>query len=230
MKPGVHAEAFWLPGAGLAFLLPAVLCLMMGPSMIRSINSSDDQAFAKSVQSAIEAGRRGEVPMDIPPPSQSGGNAAMAMAAAFVGLVACGLGVLALTAGYQRYWRGSASEGWPITQGSVIAASTDTPDDSSDTAAYARFVYEYEVAGAKHYNNLRRFAEIEGGSQDEADRIATRYRKGAAVKVSYYPADSDVSVLEPGNTTAALWLPGIGVVLILFSLAVFIWMVPALAK
>ena len=230
MKPGVHAEAFWLPGAGLAFLLPAVLCLMMGPSMIRSINSSDDQAFAKSVQSAIEAGRRGEVPMDIPPPSQSGGNAAMAMAAAFVGLVACGLGVLALTAGYQRYWRGSASEGWPITQGSVIAASTDTPDDSSDTAAYARFVYEYEVAGAKHYNNLRRFAEIEGGSQDEADRIATRYRKGAAVKVSYYPADPDVSVLEPGNTTAALWLPGIGVVLILFSLAVFIWMVPALAK
>ncbi|HEV1284793.1 MAG TPA: DUF3592 domain-containing protein, partial [Bryobacteraceae bacterium] len=230
MKPGVHAEAFWLPGAGLAFLLPAVLCLLLGPSMIRSMNGSDDQAFAKSVESAIEAGRRGEVPMDIPPPSQSGGNAAMAMAAAFVGLVACGLGVLALTAGYQRYWRGSASESWPITQGSVIAASTDTPDDSSDTAAYARFVYEYEVAGAKHYNNLRRFAEIEGGSQDEADRIATRYRKGAAVKVSYYPADPDVSVLEPGNTTAALWLPGIGVVLILFSLAVFIWMVPALAK
>src|ERR1700730_12025014 len=42
MKPGVHAEAFWLPGAGLAFLLPAVLCLLLGPSMIRSMNGSDD--------------------------------------------------------------------------------------------------------------------------------------------------------------------------------------------
>ena len=151
----------------------------------------------------------------------------MPMVAAFAGLVACALGVLALTAGFQRIWHGSASESWPTTQGTVIS---DPVDDSTDTAAYARFVYEYEVAGAKHYNNLRRFAQIEGGSQSEADHIATRYRKGAAVKVSYFSADPDVSVLEPGNTTAALWLPGIGVVLILFSLAVFIWMVPALAK
>jgi len=73
-------------------------------------------------------------------------------------------------------------------------------------------------------------AEVAGGNQDEAEKIGNRYRKGAAVQVSYHPADPDVSVLEPGNTTAALWLPGIGVVLILFSLAVFIWMVPALAK
>jgi hypothetical protein len=235
MKPGVHAEAFWLPGAGLAFLLPCVLCLIMGPSMIRGMkaDAQSSQAFADSVESAIEAGRRGEIPRDIPPPSQSGGNSAMAMAAAFAGLVACALGVLALTAGYQRIWHGEASQRWPTTQGTVIVASTDEPDDTpgdtTDATAYARFVYEYEVAGTKHYNNLRRFAEVEGGSQEQAKTIATRYRKGAAVKVSYYPADPDVSVLEPGNTTDSLWLPGIGVVLILFSLAIFIWMVPALA-
>ena len=44
------------------------------------------------------------------------------------------------------------------------------------------------------------------------------------------PQDPDVAVLEPGNSTEALWLPGIGLVSLLFSIAAFIWIVPAIAK
>jgi hypothetical protein len=211
MKPGLHAEAFWLPGAALAFLLPAVLCLIMAPAMMR--------AFSTPVQSLdVEAFRRGENP----PPPQQGGNPGMAIAATVFGAIACGLGILALTAGMQRYWRGSASETWPTTPGTIIVSGADEPNDTSDSAASSRLVYKYEVAGTKHFNNLRRFAEVEDGS--------VHYQKNAVVKVSYFPTDPDVAVLEPGNTTDALWLPGIGIVLILFSLAIFIWMVPRLAR
>lgn len=238
MKPGLHAEAFWLPGAGLAFLLPAALCLMIAPSMMRSLNT-DDQAFANSVQKAIDDAKRGQWPPNdkIPPPSDPGGDAIMAVVAAGFGALACGLGVLALTVGLQRIWHGSASEHWPTAPGVVIFAATggdekdeDSTDDTSDPTSYARFVYQYEVNGIKHFNNVRRFAQVEGGSTDEAGQVASRYRKGASVKVSYFPTDPDVAVLEPGNTSASLWIPGIGVVLLLFSLATFIWVVPAVAK
>lgn len=228
MKPGLHAEAFWLPGAGLAFLLPAALCLMVGSTMVRGF-TADDQTFANSVHSAIEDAARNKRPLDrpIPPPRDPGGDAAAAVVAVLFGAVACGLGVLALTAGLQRIWRGYASQNWPTTEGVVV---TDAADDTSDPDSYAQFVYQYEVAGTKHFNNVRQFAQVEGGSTEDAERIASTYRKGASVKVSYFPTDPDVAVLEPGNTSSALVLPGIGGVLLLFGLAVFIWVVPAIVK
>jgi hypothetical protein len=238
MKPGLHAEAFWLVGAGLAFLLPAALCLMIGPSMVRSL-TTNDQSFENSVHHAIEDAQQGQWPPNgtIPPPPDAGGDAVMAVVAVAFGALACGLGVLALTVGLQRIWHGSASQRWPTTQGVVIFAasgggdsSDDATDDTSDPTSYARFVYQYEVAGTKHFNNVRRFAQVEGGSREEAERVAARYRKGAGVTVSYFPTDPDVAVLEPGNTSASLWVPGIGVVLLLFSLAIFIWVVPSVAK
>jgi len=162
-----------------------------------------------------------------------GGDAASTVVAVLFGAVACGLGVLALTAGLQRMWRGHASQNWPTTQGVVVfsmngedAASNDTDDPTY----YSQFVYQYEVAGTKHFNNVRQFAQVEGGSSEDAARIASTYQKGAIVKVSYFPTDPDVAVLEPGNTNSALVLPGIGAVLLLFSLAIFIWVVPAVSK
>jgi hypothetical protein len=241
MKPGLHPEAFWLPGASLALLLPAAICLMIGPSIVRDMGAGGnaaDRAFEESVHQAIEDAKRGVTPVDAPmPPPDTSGDRTMAFVAVAFGALACGLGVLALTAGLQRLWRGEASRSWPTTSGVVIVASKgntddeDTVNDTTDIAWYARFVYQYRVAGADHYNNVRRFAQVEGGGGSEAaEKIATRYRQGAKVTVSYFPTDPDVAVLEPGNTSAALWMPGLGVVMILFSTAVFIWIVPAVMK
>jgi len=215
MKPGLHAEAFWLPGAGLAFLLPAALCMFMLPAMLRS-STADDQAFANYVHAAIETGR----PNSPPPPRQSG-DSIMAVGGTVFGAILCGLGMLLLTSGLQRAWRGSASTSWPTTHGVVLSAGADEPDDTTDAAYRARLIYQYQVAGMTHFNNLRTFAQVEGGAT---------YHRGAGVKVSYFPSDPDVAVLEPGNTSDALWLPGIGVFLLLASLAIFIWLVPALSK
>jgi hypothetical protein len=236
LKPGFHVAALSLVGVGLAFILPALLCFYVGLTMARTLPTQDD-AFAKSVEDAIEQARRDpRAPLpDIPPPRAA--DSVMPVAGALFGAVMCGLGVLALSAGAQRVWHGYASLSWPTVPGVVVSAmkgggenGEDAPDDTTDIAAYARFVYRYEVAGVTHFNNLRRFAQVEGGSSQEADRIAQRYRMGAAVKVCYFPADPDISVLEPGNTGDSLWMPGIGIVLLIGSAAIFVWMVPALAK
>lgn len=231
MKPGLHAEAFWLPGAGLAFLIPVVMCLIMGPTIVRD-TSGGDSAFQNAVEKAIDEAQHGGTPQDVPIPSpmDPGGDKAMAAVAVLFGAVFCGLGVLALTAGLERIWHGAASQSWPTVPGEVIFAANEGGDDTSDSTSYARFVYEYEVAGTKHFNNVRRFAQVEGGDAGEADRVASRYHKGAKVTVSYFPTDPDVSVLEPGNTSASLWLPGIGLVAILFSLGVFFLIVPSIAR
>ena len=230
MKPGLHAEAFWLPGAGLAFLLPAVLCLTIAPAIMRSF-TSDDRTFANAVDNAIEQAQRHAGPvMPIAPPKDPGGDAVSLAVLVFFGAIAGGLGMLALTSGLQRIWHGYASQNWPTTSGTMIFAGEEVAEDSADTTAYAHFVYEYEVAGTKHFNNVRRWAQVEGGSTEEAAQVAARYVKGAQVRVSYFPTDPDVAVLEPGNSNASLLLPGIGVVLLLASLAIFIFAVPSVAK
>jgi hypothetical protein len=108
--------------------------------------------------------------------------------------------------------------------------SSSGPGNDTATTYSPQFVYQYEVNGTKHYSNVRRFGRIEGAGAEWADAISSRYRVGAKIKVAYYPADPDVAVLEPGNSSEALWLPGIGLAALLFSLVVFIWIVPAIAK
>ena len=215
MKPGLHAEAFWLQGAGLAFLLPAVLCMFLLPRMILS-TGDDDQAFANFVHSRMEGGH----PDFVPPPVQSGDKVMPIAAAAFAAVFCC-LGILAITAGLQRIGHGAASQNWPVVGGLVVETGGEELNDTTDAAYRARLIYKYEVKGITHFNNLRRFAEVES---------TAHYKMGDHVKVSYSPADPDLAVIEPGNASAAMILPGIGMVLLLMSLATFCWVVPAVGK
>jgi hypothetical protein len=216
MKPGLHTEAFWLPGAGLAFLLPAVLGMFLLPGILRDFTDGNKD-FENYVERSIQE-RRTDLPE---PPLRQPGDKAMPVAALAFGAVFCCLGLLALTAGLERMWHGKASESWPTAPGVVTATGADEPNDTSDSAYRARILYRYEVNGVAHFNNLRRFAQV--------DSTAV-YKTGQHVKVSYSPADPDTAVLEPGNTGASMVIPGIGVVLLLFSLAVFWWVVPAVGK
>jgi hypothetical protein len=187
-----------------------------------------------------EAARSGQhvSPPDSPPPRPGGSDdRIMAVAAGVFAAVCSGLGVLALAVGAQRAWKGYASRSWPVAHGVVVWAikgggpkGRDMKDTSDEPGHVARFVYEYEVAGKKHYNNIRRFEEISGGTDKDMERIAQRYRKGAKVDVHYFPPDPDVSTAEPGNTSSAWILPGIGAAALLFGLATFKWIVPAVAK
>ena len=237
-RPGLHAEAFWLPGAGLAFLLPAALALFVFLTAFRAApqQQRDDDEFQKSVETAIENGRRGIAPPDIPfRPPKDASDVVAPVVAGLMGAVFCGLGILALTSGAQRLWRGAASEHWPSVEGKVLfsrvnASETRDSHDQRDTTFSPQFVYTYEVDGVKHFNNRRRFGQIEGSGEDWAADIAARYRVGKGIRVYFFPADPDVAVLEPGNNSEGLWLPGVGLVALLFGLAALIWIVPAAAR
>ena len=237
-RPGLHAEAFWLPGAGLAFLLPAALSMAVFLTVFRAAPQQrrDDDEFKKSVEAAIENGRRGIAPPDMPfRPPKDESDVIAPVVAGLMGAVFCGLGILALSSGAQRLWRGAASEHWPSVEGKVLfsrvnASDTRDSENRRATTFSPQFVYTYEVAGVKHFNNRRRFGQIEGSGEDWAEDIAARYQAGKGVRVYYFQADPDVAVLEPGNSSEGMWLPGVGLVALLFGLAALIWIVPAVAK
>jgi hypothetical protein len=237
-RPGLHAEAFWLPGAGLAFLLPAALALFVFLTVFRNVPEQQryDDEFQKSVETAIEEGRRGIAPPDTPfRPPKDGSDVIAPVAVGLFGAIFCGLGILALSSGAQRLWRGAASEHWPSVEGKVLFSRVNTSEtrDSNNrpgTTFSPQFVYTYEVDGVQHFNNRRRFGRIEGSDDAWAEDIAAHYKVGKEVRVHYLPADPDVAVLEPGNNSEGLWLPGVGLVALLFGSAALIWIVPAVAK
>ena len=172
-RPGLHAEAFWLPGAGLAFLLAAGLAFFESLTVFRTapLQPGDDD-FKKSVETAIANGRRGIAPPDIPfrPPKDESDAIAPVVAVLF-GAIPCGLGILALSSGARRLWRGAASEHWPSVEGQVLfsrvnASETRDSDQQRATTFSPQCVYTYEVDGVKHFNNRRPFGRIEGSGED----------------------------------------------------------------
>ena len=245
MNPGLHSEAFWLPSAGLVFLLPVAVLVLVWPLMFGGLTKKDDRSFENYVkqsmsamQRAADSGERVTLPEPPPRPSGSSDDKIMGIIASGFCAIFLGIGVLLLTLGLQRAWNGFASRSWPTAPGVVVWGfkgggqnGEDLSDESgNEPDSRARFVYEYAVAGTKHYNNIRRFEAIGLGDQSETEEVAERYRKGARVTVSYYPVDPDVSTVEPGNTTDALILPVAGIVIILFMLAAFKWGIPAIAS
>lgn len=217
-KPGIHADAFWLVGAGLAFLLPSMMCLAVFPGIF----GRGDGEFG------------------------GGFGAGMSMAVGIFGVIFCVLGILALSYGSQNLWNAHASQSWPTAAGTVVSASisenrvhisseaanrSDTITEAPVESSYIfGFVYAYDVDGATHYGNLRRFGGYVGASEDWAAQAARRYPVGSKVTVAFHPGDPDISVIEPGIVNEALVLPGFGALAILFGIAVLIFIVPAVSR
>ena len=202
VKPGVYADVFWLPGAGLAFAVPCIVALL----------------FFLTMETRVRAF-----------------GIAMGLFAALI----CLVGGAMLAAGLARLWHAYASQSWPVTSGEVVYAQQDAStsvtryDDGTSeraTSYGANLVFQYEVGGTVHFANTRRFGHLDAAGKDWADEIARRYPKGAQVKVAYCPSDPDLAVLEPGIDSEAYWLPGAGLAVLLFGLAVLVWGAPALAS
>jgi hypothetical protein len=235
-RPGLHSEALLLPGGGLAFLLPGLLILFVFFNLYRNAPQQrrDDDDFRRSVETSMSMMERGIVPPDFKPPKEAP-DMIMPVAAAFLGAVFAGLGLLGVWGGAHRLWRGHQSESWPTVEGKIVysrVTGSDARDaDNQRTTTFSpAFAYSYTVDNVQHFGNLRRFARIAGSGEDWAEDIAARYRLGKAVKVHYYAADPDVAVLEPGNDSEGLWLPGVALAALFFGLSVLIFLVPSLAK
>jgi len=201
-KPGVYPDVFWVLGAGLAFVLPCLVALLV---------------FLSS-----ELSMRG-----------------LGLGLGIFAILFCMVGGAMLTAGLERLWHGYASQYWPVADGVIVyqqqeASTSVTRDDEGTTERSTSYgtslVFQYEVGGKTHFSDTRRFGHLDAAGKDWADEIARRYPKGARVKVAYCPSDPDLATLEPGITSEAYWLPGAGLVLLLFGLAALVWGAPALSR
>lgn len=197
-EPGFNAEALWLVGAGMAFILP---CIMAGSFLYGTLIKETGSGLGAGIGVGIFAG-----------------------IFATIGLMLLGFGLLNL-------WRAHLSEQWPKASGVITYQKTDEDqsDGSSGTFSTA-LVFQYEVNGKKCYGNLCRFGQLAGGSAEDAEQTSQKYPQGQVVNVSYFPDNPNLSVLEPGIDSQAYWVPGIGLVFLLFALATYIWILPAVME
>ena len=90
-------------------------------------------------------------------------------------------------------------------------------------ACGAHLVYQYEVHGRTYFSNQRRFRQLSGG-----DEFAAKYPE--EFPVAYSPANPQLAVLEPGFPSEGLWLPGVGLLALLFGLAAIVFARGALSE
>ena len=207
VKPGLHADTFWLPGAGLAFVIPSIMFAI--------------------IYLSLDAGL----------PGFGIGLGIFAGIFTAIGVIMLTSGLVRLWHGHVSQQWPVTSGRILYSKESSETTTTEVRDESAHTVRreaqqvyQANLVYEYEVNGHKHYNNQRRFGELAGGGSERADTIAERYPTGAKVTVAYFPADPDLAVLETGNFREGIALPAIGAAFFLFGLAVFIWGIPTLTR
>jgi hypothetical protein len=141
-----------------------------------------------------------------------------------------GFGILA--PGLRNLWYARASQSWPTTEGVVVyveqEATSQVVKDSAGrteqvTTHGAPLAYRYEVNGTPYFSNMRHFGQFIGSSQDWAEAILQRYPSGTGVPVSYCPTDPDLAALEPGIHSERYYLPGAGLVFLLFGIIGLIW-------
>lgn len=202
LRRGLTADALWLPGAGLGFLLAGVMFLQLYFAMTR-------------------------------------GGGGMRIGVTMFGAIFALCGAAMLAAGLRNLWLGHESRNWPRADGEIVYSVGDstrsvTEDEdgtrTSSTTYSTRLVYRYEAGGFTRHGNVWRFGQLSGASQEWAQAIAEDYPKGGKVKVAYDASDPDLCVLEPGIDTDAYWIPGIGLVALLFGLAAIIFIGPVIDK
>ena len=155
----------------------------------------------------------------------------MGIGVAIFGSIFAALGIAALCGGITNLSRAHSSEHWPKAPGVIRYAKLmrDAPDQGAAASYSTNLVYEYDVEGRKYFGKVRRFGVLNGDIRQEGEAIE-RYPVGTEVTVAYSPVNPNVAALEPGVQGTTYVLAGVGVALLLFSTAVFIWVVPGVMR
>jgi hypothetical protein len=188
-EPGFHANLLWLPGGGLFFVVPSLMFVVL--------------FFGRDSPSFFGAGL------------------------VMFGGMFISLGLLGLLYGGLQILRGHESTGWPRAQGEIVYDRTDTSEAAVKVGAVktiqrsrgAHLVYRYDVDGRTYFANQRQFGQLASAGAQWADGIAAKYPPGARIPIAYSPDSPQLSVVEPGVTSEALWLPGGALAALLFGLA-----------
>ncbi len=199
--PGFHADVLWLPGAGLAFIVPSIMFIVFGASG----DTNSGMAVGLTLFSVIFA--------------------AVGIAMLIPGLVRLWHGR------QSQSWPVASGTVVYGTVDDNESASRDSDGTIRRSTTFGpRLIYSYEVGGKKYFSNTRRFGQLAGSGEDWAEEIMERYTVGAPVKVWHSPADPQLAVTEPGINDEAWFLPGAGLAFLLFGLAAYFFAIPALTR
>jgi hypothetical protein len=151
-------------------------------------------------------------------------------------LGAVGLGVLGW--GLWRLWKAARTRSWPTAQGTILDATVakrdamppdrdEDPDPSRprppETLYRAVVTYSYRVSGRTFTSDRLTLEEVETSSESHARKLSERYTPGAPVTVHYDPADPTRAILLPGIRPAS-WLGAvIGLVFLVLSTAMLLF-------
>ena len=136
---------------------------------------------------------------------------------------------LALNDGIERYWgivlltgafcfpisagilawslvnlrRAQASNGWPVTNGEVLASDIETTRARGSTLFWPRVRYKYVVLDTPYENDVIEFGLGGFKKEDKAKEFIACYPAGKKVEVHFDPVDPQESCLQTAD--AAAW-------------------------
>lgn len=138
-------------------------------------------------------------------------------------------GGLLLFFGLRSVQRAKESEHWPSVAGVIVSSEIDTNRGDEGTTYSAEILYDYSVNEVLYSSNQINYGEISSSDPSSARKIVNRYSAGDEVKVFYLEGDPEESVLEPGITAGAFFLPSFGAVFFIAGVGMFIFL-PKLLK
>jgi hypothetical protein len=201
-EPGFDSDALWLPGAGLAFAVPAIMFIVIWFGISRGRGN----VFAVGL--GIFAG----IFMSL------GGV-----------MLAGSLTNLARAAESRKWPQVKGVIVYGQADKTLNATALPVDNDQYALSSGDRVVFRYAVDGHTYFSNIRRFGQVPESNHLDSD-VPTLYPLGREVSVVYSPHNPYVSALETGPARGALWLPGAGAAFFLFGLAVFLFGIPALTR
>jgi hypothetical protein len=102
------------------------------------------------------------------------------------------------------------SNGWPATQGEIIASSVRADTDEDGTTYHADVTFSYVVEDHRYSSETVSFGQYGSSNRKHAEEIVRTYQPGEKVPVYYNPDEPKTAVLEPGVTTSSYMVLGIG--------------------
>ncbi len=206
LEPGMNSDVFWLPGIGLALLLPGIIF------WVARWMYGVEQGWVNLSGNLIA------------------GGLFLAGAAMLV------TGIKELRVGMEsRQWPTADGvmisspqkpENFSIQDQEKREAERKAAGGVSDSTG---LVYGYEVDGRKYFATAYRFGALSLKNYVNDPEFGRRYAFNTPVKVAYSRDNPSLAVLEPGVFPDACWIPGIGVFLLLAGLAIALFAVPLLA-
>lgn len=152
----------------------------------------------------------------------------LAVLLGFTGLALVGVGL-------RRMAKASRSRRWPSVPGTVLSSTVssrmappssqdeDSPPEVPQRLYRPEVRYTYSVGGREFTGSALGLDEVEISDEPLVREQAARYPPDAAVTVYYDPADPSQAVLEPGVQASAWLLPAMGLVFLIVTGSLYLF-------